>query len=681
MEDHKPTAISPLLESLFWWRILRGILRWCKRCMLALVALALLAGVFLLYLKSRPLPAPSITSVSLLYSDQGTLLGPIDEGEQREPVRLNEIPRALILATLAAEDKTFFAHHGFSLRGIARALLANLKAGHVVQGASTITQQLARNLYLTHDRTWSRKWKEALYTVQLELHFDKKQILEMYLNKIYYGNGAYGVGRAARLYFHKKAEELTLAESAFLAGIPRGPRHYSPYEHFGRIKQRQEHILNLMVKDGLITQEEAEAARHQKLALHPPNPSQKALASYFRDYVVKTAVNRYGLEESLVRHGGLKIYTTLDPAMQKAAETAVRQTIGSKAGLEAALVSVDPQTGFIKAMVGGKDYRTSPYNRVFARRQPGSSFKPIVYLTALENGFTPLTRIMSQPTTFAYEGGVYRPGNFQNRYAGRPITMREAIAHSDNIYAVSTQFQVGIGKVLETARHLGIRSPLSPTPSLALGSYPVSPFEMVQAYATLAAGGVRHPLIGIKKIVDPYGNVLVEETPAPSRVTTAAHAFVLTKLMESVLEPGGTGTRARQLFQRPAAAKTGTTDWDGWLSGFTPDLTTTVWVGYDKGKALPHSDARLAQFIWGRYMNAATANQPLRIFPTPRGVTAAYIDTDTGYLATPECPHTRLEYFVRGTEPTETCPAHPIPRPAVEPQSMLDRFLRWLNSL
>lgn len=664
------------------------ILHFVSRCtrivritVTSILCLALCCGIGLMILKSRPLPPPDTYASSTIFDDQGRVLGTLDQGEPRDIVQLKQIPPSLIKATLAAEDKHFFEHHGFSFTGIGRALLANIKAGKVVQGASTITQQLARNLYLTHDRTWSRKLKEAIYTLQLELHFSKEEILQLYFNEIYYGHGAHGIGRAAKMYFNKKVEDLNLAESALLAGIPRGPSYYSPYRHLERAKERQRHILDLMAKNRVISKASAEMAKQQALAITPPSGQEKTNANYFRDYIVQTAVTKYGLDEAFVRSGGLKIYTTLNRDMQRAAETAVTHFTRNHEGLQGALISADPRNGHIKAMVGGKNYSESQYNRVFAKRQPGSSFKPIVYLSALEHGFTPLTKIMSRPTIFQFGTETYAPHNFQNHYAYQPITLREAIARSDNIYAVSTLARIGIDPVIQMARRLGITSRINPTPSLALGSYPVSPYEMAQAYTTLAAGGVKKPLVGIVKIVDPFGRVLVEEHPEQKRVTSPAHAFVLTKLLEDVLKPGGTGQRAYHLFSRPAAGKTGTTDWDGWLSGYTPDLVTTVWVGYDQGKKLPHQQAHLAQYIWARYMKQATRNQPARVFTMPPGVKAVYVNPKTEQVATPQCAEktAQMEYFVAGTEPKTHC--LPQTNPPDKMPSVLQRFLNWLNSL
>lgn len=651
--------------------------RWGKRVFMGAIILLALALITILYLRSQPLPSPDISATTFLYDDQGHMMDQMDQGEHRIKIPLQQIPQQLVNATLAAEDRDFFDHHGFSLRGITRALFVNLKEFRLAQGASTITQQLARNLYLTHDRTWSRKVKEAALTVQLELHFDKKELLEMYFNEIYYGNGAYGIQRAAQEYFRKDAKDLNLAECTFLAGIPRGPKIYSPYQHFHRAKQRQQLILQQMTEMKLITAQQAKEAHRYTLALQPPLPNQKSKASYFRDYVIQTAVNQLGFDESLVRHGGLRIYTTLNTQMQKQAEDSLSEQVGRISDLQGALLSVDVHTGAIKAMVGGKSYQESQYNRVFARRQPGSSFKPVVYLTALEQGIPPTQKVLSAPTAFTYQGNTYTPGNFQGNYADRPITMREAIAKSDNIYAVTTQFQVGMDQEIATARKLGIRSPLQPTPSLALGSYEVTPYEMAEAYTTIASSGVHKPLTGITKIVDSYGHVLYENKPQPTKVFSANTTYVLTSMLRGVFAAGGTGHRVQQIFTRPAAGKTGTTDWDGWLVGYTPDLVTTVWVGFDQNQKLSHNQAKISQHIWSRFMNQATRHLPSKIFSIPNGVKAVYIDDETGKLAYPDQKHAYLEYFVAGTEPTEYSP---LPNNTQTQPSLWDRIKNWWSN-
>lgn len=675
-EEEKSKAPKEFdLNDFVIWRIYQRTCRIARYCTYSLVITALLMGLGYLVLKSRPLPIPDNYAISQIYDTQNQYIGQTEVGQPHENVKLARIPKFLIHATLAAEDKDFYDHHGFSFKGIVRAVLANAQAGGIVQGASTITQQLARNLYLTHDRTWTRKAREALLTLQLEIHYSKNQILEMYLNNIYYGHGCYGIGRAAYVYFHKRVEDLTLAESAFLAGIPRGPQYYSPYFHKDRATNRQQDILDLMKKNKTIASTFNKTARHQPISIEPLLKPKQVNHSYFRDYIIQMAVTRYGLDENVVRHGGLKIYTTLDPQAQAKAEQMVDYYLRNKKGLQGALLSVDPRTGYIKAMVGGKNYAQSQYNRVFATRQPGSAFKPFLYLSALQHGFTPITKIMSKPTSFSFDGKVYAPHNFGGAYANKAITLREAIARSDNIYAMTTQFQVGLDSEIKTAQSLGITSPLKPRPSLALGTYPVSPFELSQAYAAIAAGGIQHPLMGIRRIVDPYGRVIVEEKPEAKRVSSAPHTFVLTQLMKSVFDRGGTAHRVKQMLHNvPIAGKTGSTDWDSWLIGYTPDLVTTVWVGYDQNKKLGHFEGRMSQYIWAKYMKALTAHKKYQGFPIPYGVKDVDVDMNTGYLATPNCPHHKVEYFVNGTEPTKMCPYHPE-----KGKSMFKRLWKWVS--
>ncbi|OYD08193.1 hypothetical protein CHM34_07495 [Paludifilum halophilum] len=658
-----------------WWNRGKRIARWILITLLATAAMALIT---ILYLQSKPLPPPEIRMTSQIYDIRGQVIDHLDKGEHREPVRLDQVSDSLIDATLAVEDRRFYEHWGFSPRGILRAAWANLKSGQVTQGASTITQQLARNLYLTHDRTFSRKLKEAALTAQLELHYSKDEILEMYLNKIYYGNGAYGAERAAQTYFGKKAGDLTLAESAMLAGIPRGPKWYSPLENPRRASKRQHAILDQMVQSGAITEKEATKAKQQTLVYAKPPEPTPAKAPYFRDYVVQTAISQFGLDEAQVRSGGLNIYTTLDLEMQKKAKQAFDQYLGDQGSLQGALISIQPGTGQIRAMVGGKDYSRSQYNRVFGKRQPGSTFKPILYLTALERGFTPITRFESKPTAFRYEGGVYRPTNYHNRYANRLITMEEALATSDNIYAVHTHLSLGEKAVVKTAKRMGMKSRLKAVPSLALGSSAVSPYEMAQVYTTLAAGGVYHPPTAILRIEDADGNLVAQSRSRAVQAVPRPAAFVLTHMLRKVFSPEGTASRIQQMLPRPAAGKTGSTDWDSWLSGYTPDLATTVWIGYDRARPLPRGTSRQTHNIWGTYMREALKGSPPRTFSPPKGVVSVKVDPETESLATNSCPHSVKTYFIRGTEPTQACSLHPAkPEQPSKSPSLWERIKKW----
>ncbi|OZQ73461.1 transglycosylase domain-containing protein [Paenibacillus odorifer] len=635
------------------------------RLLAALIILFVLTtGALLGYLYQKDLPPISDDVRSKLFDSRGNILATFtSDGRSREPVKLSQISPLLIEATLAVEDRKFYEHSGFDLKGMARAVLVNLEEGNRSQGASTLTQQLARNLYLSHEKTWTRKAKEAVYTMQLEMKYSKDEILNMYLNNIYYGHGAYGIEAASRMYFGKSAADLDLAESTMLAGIPKGPTYYSPYNHMDNAKKRQRIILTVMANLGNITQEEAGQAVQENLNFKPQGQKDTLVAApYFRDYIRNLAIESLHISNDELEQGGLNVYTTLDPDMQHAAENAADKEMDQTSDLETALVSIDPRTGYIKAMVGGKNYRTNQYNHALATtRQPGSSFKPIMYLAALSSKeMTGLSVFNSQPTMFHYDNNrkTYQPRNFGDKYLGE-INMRQAIAASDNIYAVNTIMKIGADKVSEMAAKMGIDSPLQSVPSLALGTSPISPLEMAAAFAVIGNGGQKMPITAILKITDSNGMVLYE-APQPKGVTVVepSAAYVLTRLMEGVFETGGTGNRVASIIKRPVAGKTGTTDTDGWMVGFTPELSTAVWVGYDKGRDIATTDGRRAAPIFAQFTEKALENVPPKIFPIPDGIVSVYVNPQSGKLATAACPDKELETFISGTEPTEYCELH-----------------------
>ncbi|WP_249043441.1 transglycosylase domain-containing protein [Paenibacillus faecis] len=670
----------------------RGLGLWLKWLgALGLIGLCA-AGALLLYLFQADLPLANSDKNSVLLDAQGKEIAVFSDGQRnRKSVALSEISPWLVQATLATEDRQFYDHFGFDLKGMARAAFVNLKGMGKLQGASTLTQQLARNLYLSHERTWSRKLREAMYTTQLEMKYSKDDILRMYLNEIYYGHGAYGIEAASQLYFGKPAKELTLAESALLAGVPKGPTYYSPFNHMKNAKDRQKTVLSVMVETGAITQREADKAYAELLTFRTREErAMTSQAPYFRDYVRSVVVGELGIDESLLEHGGLRIYSTLDMTAQQAAETAVASELAGSPELEGALVSIDPRTGEIKALVGGRNYTESQYNHAFATtRQPGSSFKPIMYLSALASGkLTSASKFSSEPTLFHYDDNrkTYSPRNFGDKYLG-DIDMRQAIAASDNIYAVNTILTIGAEQVIELGRKMGITSPLQAVPSLALGTSPVSPFEMATSFAVISNQGRSVKPFAVQKITDSEGHVLYEASaPKAEKIVEPAAAYVLTRLMESVFETGGTGNRVSAEIKRPVAGKTGTTSTDAWLVGFTPELSTAVWVGYDKGKTLGTAESRKAAPIFAKFTEKALEKVPPKIFPMPDDVVSVYIDAATGKLATPDCPSKKLEVFVRGTEPAEFCsehgggeePAKPLPvQKKEESRSWWSDLKRW----
>ncbi|MCL6548945.1 MAG: PBP1A family penicillin-binding protein [Alicyclobacillus sp.] len=634
----------------------------------------------ILCLKLAPLPTESLVNPTLVQSSDGEVLAELTfKGTHSRHVPLAEIPKDLQLATIAVEDEHFYEHHAVSPAATLRALLVDLRHGRVLQGGSTITQQLAKNLFLSQDRTIARKARELLYAVQLELHESKQAILEQYLNYVYYGHGAYGVGAASELYFNKPVGRLTLAEAAMLAGLPRGPAAYSPIDHFSAAKARQRVVLERMVKCGFITAAEADAAFRQPLTIAGVrSPLWKA--PYFTSTAVAEVERRFHISRDELYQGDSQITTTLEPLLQQAAERAVQTTLPAGSRLQAAVVALDPKTGAIQALVGGRDFARSPYNRVFAVRQPGSAFKPFVYAAALERGWTPAHQVDSEQTTFAYDRVKrYTVHDFGDFYAHRPLTLREALARSVNVYAVTANLEIGPEQVVRMAHRMGIQSNLLPYPSLALGVFPVSPLEMAAAYAVLANGGYRVEPHTVSEVRVAGQGRVVEVRPARERVLAPQIAFQMSDLLTSVLQPHGTGYPVRAYLHAPAAAKTGTTDTDGWMVGYTPSVVCAVWVGYDDNRPISPAEAHLAPVIWAKFMGTAQQRLPAGWYAPPAGLVQRAIDPLSGDLATPACGVQEVDYFAAGTEPRLPCPLHaPAADAAAAKRSLLDRIRRWL---
>ncbi len=666
MMDRRTDKSREAERSSSKWSKLRRRIGW-----MTLLSLIAFASAGFLLLKYAPLPAGATMQSTRILDANGRTIASLKGGVNRPTAKLADISPWLIKATLSVEDRRFYEHAGVDWRGLARAAWVDLRHMAKEQGASTLTQQLARNLYLSHERTWTRKLKEAWYAGRLEQSFSKDEILELYLNQIYYGHGAYGAEAASRLYFNKPAKELTVAESALLAGIPKGPRYYSPHLNPKSSRARQRKVLQAMRETGQITMLQAERAARENVRVRALPEEEERSAPYFAEYVKKVAVERLGIDERLMNEGGLTIRTTLDLRMQEKAEAAVKKGLqGAAQELQTGLIAVDPRNGYIKAMVGGRNFRVNQYNRVFAStRQPGSSFKPIVYAAALESRtITAATRFRSEPTLFYFDGArqIYRPSNYNGRYFHEDIGLRRAIAASDNVYAVHTIMQAGPENVIAMARKMGITSPLKAVPSLALGTFPVSPFEMAYAFSVFASGGVRAEPIAITLVQDRRGKILYESHPRQEQVVEPALAYVTTHLLKSVFERGGTARRVSKMLSRPVAGKSGTTDSDAWFVGYTPELTTAVWVGYDRGRPITSGEAHRAAPIFAQFTEEALAGAPPKGFPVPEGVVHAYIDPESGLLASPTCPgEGAVEVFLQGTEPARAC--GPL-EPAVEPK-------------
>ena len=608
--------------------------------------------------------------------------------EERHLVTLDEVPPVLLRAIIDVEDQHFYEHPGIDVFGIGRALLINLRSGHVVQGGSTLTQQLMKNFFLTDERHLKRKLTEALMALIVEHRFSKQEILENYVNEIYLGQkgaqGIYGVWEASRFYFGTELRDLTVAEAAMLAALIKAPNRYSPLRDPDRALRRRNYALTLMLKQGDITAEQFAAAVAEPLHVTTA-VSETRDAPYFVDFVRQELAHSY--PSDVLTSEGLQIYTALDMHLQKLAEQTLQSGLAAleekyprlhadkpSEQLQGCLIAVQPQTGAIKAMMGGRDYRSTQFNRCTqALRQPGSVFKPFTYLAAFEqtrhtdHPILPTTRIEDEPFEWSFDDQVWSPANYKKRYLGM-VTVREALEHSLNAATARLAREIGVPPIIEMARRMGITSPLPPYPSVVLGAAEVTPYDVSNAFTVLANGGLRAVPLAIKKVLDRGGQPIERNPVQVEQAVSADTAYLVTHLMEGVLDYGtGRPARARG-FTRPAAGKTGTTNdyRDAWFVGFTPDLLTVVWVGFDQKRPLNLAGAEAALPIWTEFMKQATAGLPENDFTPPPGIVMARIDPDSGGLATPNCPHTLNEAFYAGDEPTEPCALHGAPPPEHE---------------
>ncbi|MDH4085031.1 MAG: PBP1A family penicillin-binding protein [Nitrospira sp.] len=760
----------------------RGLRRW-QVVLIGLVAVSIIGAttaVGVVWHFANDLPSldllqnyqPSL--VTTVYSDDGQSIGQFFI-ERRILTPISEIPKTLTQAVIATEDARFFEHPGLDYIGMLRAAWTNIRhGGRKVEGASTITQQLARSLFLSSERSYERKIRELVLAYKMEAVSGKEQILETYLNQIYFGQGAYGVGSAARSYFDKDIRELTLAESAFLAGLPKSPSRFSPFTAYELAKKRQEHVLSRMEEVGFITAAEREAAAQDTLNFH--RPGSEHLAPYFVEYVRQLLVAKYG--ESMVYKGGLQIYTTLNIEMQRAAEAAflngIRELdkregwrgphrtvdlatfklsdmtstgqplkpgsveegvvlkvakdhyvvqVGSFAAklafddmawakrmlkgfdpavdfvvnpnlkqilkpgdvievgikkmtkdgihltleqtpiVEGGLIAIDPKVGAIRAMVGGYDFSRSEYNRaVQAHRQPGSAFKPLIYATAMSQGLSPATQILDAPVVYEQEeeDKIWKPENYGRRFHGM-VSLRDALAQSHNLATVRLLDKVGVKNVIEFSRLVGVTSPLPSDLSLGLGSSSIGLMELTSVYGVFLNQGSRTEPFAIKSVSDSSGKTLEAVEPEPREVITKETAYLITNMMEEVVQKG-TG-QAAKVLERPIAGKTGTTNdyINAWFIGGTPNLVTGVYVGFDDRRSLGPSEtgARAALPIWMAFVKEALKQLPVVPFEIPDGVMFVKVDASSGLLeseqgADGESEKGTVEIFSKGSEPTQS---------------------------
>lgn len=608
---------------------------------------------------------PSITT--RVYSRNNTLLAEFFL-ENRTPVRIDDVPERLIKAIIAAEDSRFYSHPGIDFRGIARALYRNIRSRKILEGGSTLTQQLSKVLFLTPERSYSRKLKEIVLALKIEQRYTKQEILSFYLNQIYFGNGAYGVESAAQTFFGKSVKDLNLAECALLAGLPRSPKYYSPFAAREQALRRRSYVLSRMVANGIISPADASTAERTPLPDHPvPRAKGQSLAPYFIEYVRQKIEERFG--SAILYTGGLNIYTSISDNLQTHAEDAVHKGLKSLGEnliarrpddlpLQAALIALDPSSGQILAMVGGKDFSISQFNRAWqALRQPGSAFKPVVYAAALDRGYSAADLLQDTPLTVKLDNkNNWEPENFTRTYQGT-VTLRRALAQSLNIPTIRLLAAMGINETVAFAKSIGFKSQLNPVLSLALGSSDVTLLELTSAYACFANHGILMEPVAVKSVTDSAGRILYVNDPVPVQAIKPETAFLITNLLQGVIERG-TGWKAREL-NRPVAGKTGTTNdnRDAWFIGYTPSLVAGVWVGYDNQRSLgpKATGARAALPIWLNFMKQAVQTSDPQEFPVPGNISWKNIDPRTGLLSTDQCTVSLREAFVPGTEPRKYC--------------------------
>ncbi len=758
-----------------------GFLGWFIKLIVFLVSFAAIFSLgFYLYF-NRDLPKISSLAdyrplaITTVFSDDNTKIAEFFD-ERRTVIPFENMPKMLINAFVATEDARFFNHEGIDIFSIIRAFFKNIEAGAIVQGGSTITQQVARSFFLTPERNYSRKIREAILAYRIDRKFTKEQILYLYLNQIYLGHGAYGVETAANTYFGKTAKELNLAECAILAGLPKAPNRYSPLAYPERANKRQLYVLKRMVEEKYITEEEAENALNTKLDIVDDKNPYEEVAPYYAEYARRYIEKKYG-RDALYRDG-LKVYTSVNIDMQKIAEEEVKAglhdidrrdgyrgasenisldrideffdnenfpekieknsiikgvvtkiceddkkaevTIGSDGlkgiinienaawarkpnneiayyeaeslkafsdilsvgdvilvkakkwiekeniwelsleqipKVQGALLCMEAETGFVKAMIGGFDFATSKFNRAIqSKRQPGSAFKHIIYAAAIDKGYTPATKLIDTPIVFQDEENnfTWKPKNYSEEFSGSAM-FRDAFAKSRNVVTIKILRDIGVSYVINYAKKLGIESELTPDLSLALGSSSVSLLELVSSYSVFANNGYLVRPIFITKIEDRDGKVLEESVFEKKQVIEESTAYIMTSLLQSVVTEG-TGWRVRAL-KRPAAGKTGTTDnqHDAWFMGYTPTYVTGVWVGFDQEDSLGKGEtgSRAASPIWLGFMKRILDAKPIRAFQVPKGVVFTKIDADTGLLPNSESKNVIMECFKEGTVPKE----------------------------
>ena len=635
------------------------VLKKCLKIFIILIGLFILGniGVYTYAKLSPKIEIKNANSFMLFDSDNEVFF---QGSGSREWISLDDISPYLIEATINTEDKNFYKHIGFDYLRILKAMVVNITSGTTSQGASTITQQYAKNLFLDFDKTWKRKWDEMWYTIEIESHYSKDEILEGYLNTINYGHGKYGIETASKYYFGKSAKDLTLAEAAMLTGIPKSPSNYSPFVNLKKATQRQQMILKSMYDDGVISEAEYNKALDEELKfVGEEEEDELESVMYYQDAVIEELKSLKEIPESFLETGGLKVYTSLDMEAQKQLEETVKNTMPDS-DLETASVMVNPNNGRVIALVGGKDYSKSEFNRATdAKRQVGSTMKAFLYYAALENGFTASTTFTSEETTFTFNNNQsYSPQNYNGTYGNKPISMATAIAYSENIYAVKTHMFLGEDTLIDMAKRLGITSKLDEVPSLALGTSEIGMLEMAGAYSAFANEGYKVTPHFITKVVDKEGNVLYEADEEKDLILNSSLTFILSNLLTATYDANfidynyPTAVNLASRMTHKYALKSGTTNTDNWYIGYNKDIVTAAWCGYDDARDLKSSEYKYAQNIWLNTMEGYMKDKDDEWYKQPDNVVGVLVNPITGKPATDSDEKKIIEYYVKGTEPS-----------------------------
>jgi len=614
---------------------------------------------FYAYSKISPkLELKSANNISLFDKSEELFFRGNGSGEW---VGLNEIAPVLIDATVSLEDKKFYGHYGFDIPRIFKALYKNVTTGTKKEGASTISQQYAKNLYLDFDKSWGRKWDEMWLTLNIETHYEKEDILEGYLNTINYGHGMYGIESASNFYFGKKSSELTLAEASILVGIPKSPSYYSPLINFDLAKERQGLVLYSMVNNNYITEMEMVDAYNEELMFTGKKSNiNLSTIMYYQDAVMRELASIKSIPISFLDTGGLRIYTNLDIEAQTLLEEKMTNNLKNNSNIQTSGIIMNPKTGGIMALIGGRDYSTSQYNRaVQSVRQVGSAIKPLLYYAALENGFTSSTSFTSEATTFTFSNNkTYSPRNASEVYGNKPISLAAAIAYSDNIYAVKTHIFLGEDALVNMANRLGIVSPLPPIPSLALGTSELNMIEFTSAYAAFANEGYKVNPHFITRVEDVNGNVLYEVDDTKEIILNSSLVFILNDLLTSTYDSNfidysyPTILNEASKLSKKYAVKSGSTATDSWTIGYNPDVVVSVWCGYDDNSDILLKDYVYTKDIWAETIEAYLKEKEASWYTMPANVVGVLVNPISGKPVKDKEEKKKIMYYLRGTEPT-----------------------------